>query len=153
MTEFERDLDALINRHSLENESNTPDFILAQYLVGCLKVFAMAVNDREKWYGRTPPAYMVKDSRDGVENTTDPEEEYPSPMYKEKIWMCKIGGPAGDIPDDADAPMRQAVEQAYREITGIDAKFTFSGWDGHLDEIERRVVDFDSDGKPRNTQG
>jgi hypothetical protein len=41
-----------INRNSAENGSNTPDFILARYLVDCLRAFDAAVSDREKWYGR-----------------------------------------------------------------------------------------------------
>lgn len=42
----------MLNRHSAENGSNTPDFILGQYLVDCLKAFDKATNAREKWYGR-----------------------------------------------------------------------------------------------------
>lgn len=37
-----------------ENDSNTPDFILAEYLIDCLKSFDKAVNRREQWYGREP---------------------------------------------------------------------------------------------------
>lgn len=48
---FEQELSALINRHSKENESNTPDFILAQYISGCFDVFNNAVRDRDKWHG------------------------------------------------------------------------------------------------------
>ena len=51
---FEEELELLINRHSKENESNTPDFILAQYMAGCLAVFNTAVQQRELWYGRDP---------------------------------------------------------------------------------------------------
>lgn len=53
-TEFVKELENLINCFSVENESNTPDFILAQYLRGCLTNFANIVNAREKWYGRGP---------------------------------------------------------------------------------------------------
>jgi hypothetical protein len=42
---------ALINKHSMENESNTPDFILAQHLMMCLSSFEMSVNRRDEWYG------------------------------------------------------------------------------------------------------
>jgi len=52
MTEFKKDLRGLINRHSRENGSDTPDFILAAYLSKCLDAFDMAVWHREKWYGR-----------------------------------------------------------------------------------------------------
>jgi len=49
---FEAELVGLINRHSIESTSNTPDFILAQYIIGCLGSFNGAVREREKWYGR-----------------------------------------------------------------------------------------------------
>lgn len=51
---FEQKLTNLINAECLENASNTPDFILAQYLLGCLKTFNVAVQQREGWYGRDP---------------------------------------------------------------------------------------------------
>ena len=50
MTDFERELSALINRHSLEGESDTPDFILAKYMAGCLKMFALATQERTRWH-------------------------------------------------------------------------------------------------------
>lgn len=49
---FAQELEALINRHSKENASNTPDFILAQYMMASLGAFNMAVQQRETWYGR-----------------------------------------------------------------------------------------------------
>lgn len=51
-TEFRKELEILINRHSMEQSSDTPDFILADYLQASLKAFDDAVNAREKWYGR-----------------------------------------------------------------------------------------------------
>lgn len=52
---FRRDLESLINRHSRENNSNTPDFILANFLWNTLEQFDVAVNARENWYGRKVP--------------------------------------------------------------------------------------------------
>ena len=49
---FETELIELINKHSKENASNTPDFILAMYMKGCLKIFNTAIQQRETWYGR-----------------------------------------------------------------------------------------------------
>jgi len=49
---FRKDLETLINSHSVENGSNTPDFMLADYLMNCLEVWEETVNKREKWYGR-----------------------------------------------------------------------------------------------------
>ncbi len=40
-------LSNLINRHSMENKSNTPDFILAQYLSSCLNAFEVATQKCE----------------------------------------------------------------------------------------------------------
>jgi hypothetical protein len=42
-----------INRVSAENESDTPDFILAEYLVDCLAAFDKATRARDEWYGVT----------------------------------------------------------------------------------------------------
>lgn len=43
-----------INVASAENGSDTPDFIIAEYLVDCLEALDAAVRKREKWYGRAP---------------------------------------------------------------------------------------------------
>lgn len=51
-TEFRAELEHIINRSSMENGSNTPDFILAEYLADCLAAFDKAVNRRAEWYGR-----------------------------------------------------------------------------------------------------
>lgn len=52
VSDFISELISLLNRHSKENGSGTPDFILAEYLFGCLAHFNSAVNRREVWYGR-----------------------------------------------------------------------------------------------------
>ena len=49
---FADELESLINMHSQENLSNTPDYILAEYLTGCLNVFNTAVRQREVFWGR-----------------------------------------------------------------------------------------------------
>lgn len=46
------DLRTLVNRRSRENASNTPDFILAQFMHDCLNAYEMAVTRRAEWYGR-----------------------------------------------------------------------------------------------------
>jgi hypothetical protein len=47
---FTGELSALINRYSGENDSNTPDFLLATYLSDCLKAYNLAVQARDKWH-------------------------------------------------------------------------------------------------------
>ncbi len=49
---FYKELESLINKHSMECSSNTPDFILANYLKRCLCAFNEATIAREVWYGR-----------------------------------------------------------------------------------------------------
>lgn len=49
---LEKDLRRLINWYSQESGSDTPDFILADYLIGCLNLFNRTMVEREKWYGR-----------------------------------------------------------------------------------------------------
>jgi hypothetical protein len=51
-SELREAIESAINRHSAENGSDTPDFILARYLTACLEAFDAGVNDRDKWYGR-----------------------------------------------------------------------------------------------------
>lgn len=49
---FEQELKELINKYSIESESDTPDFIVAQAVLGFLELFADAVNARDAWHGR-----------------------------------------------------------------------------------------------------
>lgn len=48
--ELADELRAVLNRHSAENPSGTPDFILAEYLLNCLAAFDVAVNARAHWF-------------------------------------------------------------------------------------------------------
>jgi hypothetical protein len=50
--QFRLDLCRIINRHSLDCRSNTPDFILADYLVDCLLSYEKIHEKNEKWYGK-----------------------------------------------------------------------------------------------------
>lgn len=65
MSPFERAIQYAINTHSKESDSNTPDFILAQYLSGCLQAFNQATQQRETWYERdaSPSDRWTIDSR------------------------------------------------------------------------------------------
>jgi len=66
---FRKELEYLINMYSKENVSNTPDFILADYLQVCLNAFDMTVNARDTWYG-----VRLEPGRSSF-LCTDPEEE------------------------------------------------------------------------------
>lgn len=48
-TEFQMELRSLLNRISAENMSNTPDFILADYMIECLNAFDKATRRAKDW--------------------------------------------------------------------------------------------------------
>ena len=63
---FRGELESVINRHSMERRGgDTPDFLLAEYLTNCLRIFDGIVKRRDAWYGNkgqadTPP--ILRDS-------------------------------------------------------------------------------------------
>lgn len=60
---FREALKVLINAYSQEQDSNTPDFILARYLDNCLKAYEIAVNRRDRWYStKLSPNSKVKET-------------------------------------------------------------------------------------------
>lgn len=61
---FRQELQNLINRYSIENGSNTPDFILANYICGCLENFNQTIQAREKWYGRNDGFEISESEKD-----------------------------------------------------------------------------------------
>lgn len=60
-TEFQRELRELLNRHSKENGSGTPDFILVDLIEGMLEVFDKTMQRRANWRGeRIDSTFDVK---------------------------------------------------------------------------------------------
>ena len=49
-SQLRTDIEMAINRNSAENGSDTPDFILAEYLMTCLEAFDKTVHARSDWY-------------------------------------------------------------------------------------------------------
>lgn len=60
-TTLRRELEYLLNRYSREQASNTPDFILARYLMTCLAAYEGAVNARDEFFSSRP--YTPSDLR------------------------------------------------------------------------------------------
>ena len=60
MDDFQKALEDLINAHSQEAASGTPDFIIAQYLMNCLRAYNLALKEREDWYGRSLYGYKIE---------------------------------------------------------------------------------------------
>lgn len=51
LTSLAEEFRAIINKASREEDSNTPDFILADFMLHSLEAFELASNRREVWYG------------------------------------------------------------------------------------------------------
>jgi hypothetical protein len=49
-----RDLAEVVNRHSRENLSNTPDFLLAEFMLAALEAAELFTAKRDRWYGIAP---------------------------------------------------------------------------------------------------
>ena len=65
---FEQELRHLINCHSVENESNTPDFVLADYIRDCLNAFTKATAGRDSYYGmRATGCSMQRADEEGLD--------------------------------------------------------------------------------------
>lgn len=52
-TNIQIELSSLLNKYCAESPSGTPDYILAEYLIGVLKVFNEAVSRRSEWRGES----------------------------------------------------------------------------------------------------
>lgn len=50
--ELQHDIAEVLNRHSAENGSNTPDFLLAEFLTKVLEAWNDTVKARAMWYER-----------------------------------------------------------------------------------------------------
>jgi hypothetical protein len=102
--DFRSELKALINRHSRENSSNTPDFILAQFLALSLDNFDRAVKDRDRWYG------IAHKAGDASMIPSPPRACFtkmaPHPGYK----FVVRAGLVHHIPEDADDPLPLPLE-------------------------------------------
>ena len=75
----------VINRFSLENESNTPDFILGEFLQRVLADLALAVSARDKWYDvKLAPGWRTLFPQDGaaVAPTSAPQ-----PSRLPEVWI------------------------------------------------------------------
>jgi len=49
--EFRTELAALINKHSVEQCGDVPDYILAEYLCACIDAIHGVTKARDKWFG------------------------------------------------------------------------------------------------------
>lgn len=78
---FIDDVTSLLNRYSCENASNTPDFILATYLLACLDAWNAGVTTRDAWYGFNQR--ILVDSTSSTVGSTGDLSSSPVPLTAE----------------------------------------------------------------------
>ena len=49
--DLKRQLSVIMNTHGIDNECSTPDYILAEYLIDCLKSYKKIHDDNRIWHG------------------------------------------------------------------------------------------------------
>lgn len=74
---LERDLAGVLNCYSQENASDTPDFILAKFLLGCLDSWNTGLRRREEWYGRS-----IRHKANPSVTPPDPDIDYELPVME-----------------------------------------------------------------------
>lgn len=119
---FKAELQALINRHSIENGSDTPDYILTDFLMGCLEAFEAGIARREGFYGR--------EVRGGKPVTITPVDE----AYVKQHYKLDYG------PRDEFVEMLQTVKilellEIRKQAQGVNDEYTLKACD---DELRRR---------------
>lgn len=88
---FRTQLEGLINYHSKEGGSNTPDFILAQYLIASLEAYNEAATARAKWWEKRHAPAPARAEGESVGNTNAalPGQQH---MTRDQMaeWMLAI---------------------------------------------------------------
>ena len=86
---FRRELIVLINKHSKENGSNTPDYILANYLIDCLQNFDRTIKMRTEWYGEKLIEEKIREMHDDMQKLADGFHEH---VFDSDGGSCRICG-------------------------------------------------------------
>lgn len=121
MEKFEKELEQLINKYSKENDSNTPDFILAEYLSNSLKTFNTTLQRRETWYGRNFSSKKIDTFQDDaimLENAAS-DHNYHFYCAKATLGICRPITPYDLLDQDfgrvRSASEKQAISKILRE--------------------------------------
>lgn len=93
-TELEKDLGHILSKHSAENESGTPDFILAMFLKGQLDLFNQTVKHRAAWRGEHTQLPALYDIQNGIKSV--PLVAYSNGQPNE-IGVAKINVTPGEV--------------------------------------------------------
>ena len=61
------DLTMFVNQHCMENDCDTPDFIIAEMMYGVYKQYCEAIKKRDRWFGFEPWNHIVGEQKGGQE--------------------------------------------------------------------------------------
>lgn len=125
---FTERLSDLINQFSKENDSGTPDYILAEYLAGCLDVYNKTIKARADWRG----------------------ERIDAPLHtknKVKIILYDAHGRKNEI-GEAQLEVWPGETARYGPISNVIAVFAEippSGFTEYPPSVEQQVKDVNAD--------
>lgn len=131
MDSFNKELKHLINIHSREGKSNTPDYILAMYLERCLETFEIAVTRRDIHEGRvtTPPGV---DGPGAPVPENHPGHGHLEHLHPDLLTMCTPKESRDELYETVPPP----VKTFLRSVCGVE---------GHEPECE---IDLDVNWHP-----
>jgi hypothetical protein len=137
-TDLKRDIAEVLNRHSAENLSGTPDFILSVFLQSCLNSFNQAVRARADWRGESVELPALQKLNDGekevplVVYTNNQRNEIGTARIKvtpgEMYVAGQIGGVLAMVLDDtkSDKPLQEPTDDPFppdKRETYHDSRF------------------------------
>jgi hypothetical protein len=85
---FRQELAKLINRHSMENGSNTPDFLLAWWLNDQLRIFGMLMDERDSWHNWKSAPAPVQPGAETIRDRSNREWVF---NPETRVWQCEDG--------------------------------------------------------------
>jgi hypothetical protein len=90
------EIENAINRVCAENVSNTPDFILAEFMIDCLAAFDKATNTRSAWYSQNSEFAKSTDSANSLQSEKMPYSECLTKIGQ-LVDLDKLSGGEGGI--------------------------------------------------------
>lgn len=134
-TTLRDEIEAAINRHNAERGSDTPDLILAQFLIRCLEAFNSATNERDEEYSLARQANADREELQEAQSRADRAEAmvvwavkhhaslyHDEPVKHINYWTDERQRGQGESEcDGTDADILRAVAEAMEE-TESDGK-------------------------------
>ena len=127
MSDLQRELVELLNRNRVENPSDTPDFILADYILACLRAWEKAILARDAWYSplkceeeAAPPATDIWNPQtpDNKGTKGDYPADFVEPIPHKATEVPCNGSESGETQDTTSGS--KAQHRAAQEDTAGD---------------------------------